>query len=121
MRVTRGVFASVAVLAAAGISQAGPATATPPPDGDYVGTVVENGGAAKFDVGNKSYMRLSSCGPDCIHMQGRGWGADLHPEGNIWSGVNNYGDTMWFEEGTLAGGVDMPGEGVHLKVQMEKA
>lgn len=114
------LMASAAVLACTAIGSAGPAWAVPPADGDYVGTVTESSDPGQARVGNTTNMHLSSCGDGCIHLQGRGWTADTHPEGVVWSGPTSGGDHVWFDENTLAGGMDWS-NGVHLKTQMKRA
>jgi hypothetical protein len=114
------VLASAAVLAGAAVGLACPASAAPPLDGNYVGTVTGSSNPGKASVGNTAPMHLSSCGDGCIHLQGKGWTADVHPEGPIWSGPTSGGDNVWFDENTLAGGMDWS-DGTHLKTQMRQA
>jgi hypothetical protein len=114
------VLASAAVLAGAAIGLACPASAAPPPDGNYVGTVTDSSNPGKASVGNAESMHLSSCGDGCIRLQGRGWSADLHSQGQIWSGPTSGGDNVWLDENTLAGGMDWT-DGTHLKTQLRQA
>ncbi len=115
----RGVIVSMA-LAAGVIGAAIPASATPPPDGNYEGTVTDTGGSAGVRLGNKERMHLSSCGDGCIHIRGRRWSAEIHPQGGVWSGPASTGDNVWFDEETLAGGVDGL-DGTHIKTQMSRS
>jgi hypothetical protein len=116
----RRAMASAVILACSMIGLAGPASATPPPDGNYTGTVTESSDPGKASVGNTANMRLSSCGEGCIRMQGKGWTAATHPQGPVWSGTTSGGDNVWFDENTLAGGMDWS-DGTHLKTQMRRA
>ena len=59
-------------------------------------------------------------GNPCIRLQGRGWSADLHPQGQVWSGPTSGGDNVWLDENTLAGGMDWT-DGTHLKTQIRRA
>ncbi|WIM88023.1 hypothetical protein PT015_00350 [Candidatus Mycobacterium wuenschmannii] len=113
------VMALGAILVGAAIGLATPASAAPPPDGNYVGTVTETSDPGQARVGNTTTMHLSPCGDGCVHMQGSNWAADLHPEGAVWSGPTSSGDHVWFDENTLAGGMDWS-NGVHLKTQMKR-
>ena len=114
------VVASALVLAGAAVGLAGPASAAPPPDGNYIGTVTESSNSRLVSVGNTARVHLSSCGDGCMHMQGDGWTADIHPQGAVWSGPASNGNTVWFDENTLAGGEDWQ-NGTHLKTQLRRA
>jgi hypothetical protein len=111
--------ASAVILAGAAIGLAGPASAAPPPDGNYIGTVTSTSNPDKVRVGNTATMHLSSCGDGCIHLQGDGWTADVHPQGTVWSGPTSQGDNVWFDENTLAGGMDWS-DGTHFQTQMRQ-
>ncbi len=114
------LLASAVVVAGAAVVLSCPASAAPPPDGKYLGTVTESSDPGKASVGNTAAMFLSSCGEGCIHMLGKGWTADTHAQGPVWSGTTSGGDNVWFDENTLAGGMDWT-DGTHLKTQMRRA
>jgi hypothetical protein len=116
---THRVVVSAAVLAGAAIGFAFPASATPPPDGNYIATVTGSSNPGKAHAGNALTMNLSSCGDGCIHIQGEGWTVDVHPQGTVWSGRADVGANVWFDENTLAGGMDST-DGVNIKTQMRR-
>ncbi|WIM89237.1 hypothetical protein PT015_07265 [Candidatus Mycobacterium wuenschmannii] len=111
--------AAVALIGPA-IGLATTASAAPPPDGAYVLTVTGSTNPAKASVGSWLDMNLSSCGESCVHADGDVGPVDLHPQGSMWSGTWGRGAKVWFDENSLAGGIDSA-DGVHVDTQMRHA
>jgi hypothetical protein len=81
MAITRGLGVCIA-LAGAAIGLAGPASAEGL-SGPYTATVID--GPMKH--GGRTTWTLSSCGPDCTHIDTRGATQfTLHLQGNTWTG-----------------------------------
>jgi hypothetical protein len=101
--VTRAAVAGVATIAAVGL--AAPASAEPL-SGNYTETILDNGGRMSIKNGGFSAWVLTPCGPDCthIHQIDNPWDADVHLQGNTWSGTLIPGRrTLTFDKDTLAG------------------
>jgi hypothetical protein len=100
---TRTAVAGVAATAA--VALAAPASAEPL-SGTYTQTITDNGGRISVKTGVPTPWILTPCGPDCTHIQqiDNPWDADIHLQGNTWSGTLIEGRrTISFDKDTLAG------------------
>lgn len=93
MRTIR-IVATAAVIAGASVVMASPASAEPL-DGTYFVAAPElaDGGFT---------WAFTSCGPDCVSVDG-GSGGQLTRQGSAWSGVTNAGCNTTIDENSLAG------------------
>jgi hypothetical protein len=87
---TRGL-AVAAVLSGAAVGLASPASAEPP-SGSYTATMIDAGQSGK-QVGSTTIWTMSTCGPDCTHVQTTSAGGhDFHLQDNTWIQADSSGD-----------------------------
>ena len=94
MTITRGL-AVAAMLSGAAIGLASPAWADLTP-GSYTATILDAGASGK-KVGSPVTWSVTSCGPDCMHINA--W--DLHLQGNTWTGTNPGGGQVTLDNSSL--------------------
>jgi hypothetical protein len=81
MKMTR-VAILVATMTCAAVGLSGPASADPV-SGPYTATVIQ--GAQTYKQGATDNWTVSSCGPDCTHLDPLGM--DLQRQGNAWTAL----------------------------------